>query len=64
MNDNSYFNVTFEKIKFKSMAKSKVNSTSTFSPKPKKKRPGIHSKKKFSKLKSSKLYKKLAVGQG
>jgi hypothetical protein len=29
-----------------------------------KKRPGIHAKTKTSKLKSSKLYKKLNIGQG
>ena len=29
-----------------------------------KKRPGIHAKTKISKLKSSKLYKKLNIGQG
>jgi hypothetical protein len=46
------------------MAKSKVNTTSTFLPKPKRKRPGVHSKKRFSKIKGSKLYKKLSVGQG
>lgn len=32
--------------------------------KPKKRRKGIHSKSKFSKLKSSKHYKKLSRGQG
>ena len=32
--------------------------------KPRKKRPGVHSKCKYSKLKSSKLYKKLNRGQG
>lgn len=32
--------------------------------KPKKKRKGIHAKTKFSKLKSSKNYKKLNRGQG
>ena len=30
----------------------------------KKKRPGVHAKAKTSKLKSSKNYKKLKVGQG
>ena len=30
----------------------------------KRKRPGVHSKSKLSKLKSSKNYKKLNVGQG
>lgn len=32
--------------------------------KPKKKRPGVHSKKKSSNLKTSKNYKKLYRGQG
>ena len=32
--------------------------------KPKKKRPGIHSKTKSSKVKSSKYYKKAYRGQG
>jgi len=32
--------------------------------KPKKKRPGIHAKSKMSKLKSSKIYKKVYRGQG
>ena len=32
--------------------------------KGRKKRPGIHAKTKTSKLKSSKLYKKLNIGQG
>ena len=32
--------------------------------KVRKKRPGIHAKTKTSKLKSSKLYKKLNIGQG
>ena len=32
--------------------------------KPKKKRPGRHAKSKTSKLKSSKNYKKIYVGQG
>lgn len=42
----------------------KLATTSNFNPKPKKKRPGIHGKKKTSKLKTSKLYKKVSVGQG
>lgn len=47
------------------MAKAKSNTSgNSFTPKVKKKRPGIHSKKKHSKLKSSKLYKKISVGQG
>jgi len=32
--------------------------------KPKKRRKGVHAKTKFSKLKSSKNYKKLSRGQG
>jgi hypothetical protein len=46
------------------MAKAKVNTVNAFSPNPRKKRPGVHSKKKFSKLKTSKLYKKVNRGQG
>jgi len=42
----------------------KVATTSNFNPKPKRKRPGIHGKKKSSKLKTSKLYRKVSVGQG
>ncbi len=42
----------------------KQTNTTSFNPKPKKQRPGIHSKKKTSKLKTSKLYKKVSVGQG
>ena len=42
----------------------KVNTVNSFTPNPKKKRPGVHSKKKFSKLKTSKLYKKVSKGQG
>jgi hypothetical protein len=45
-------------------AKSKVNSTSIKVEKPKVSRPGVHSKCKTSKLKSSKNYKKLYRGQG
>jgi hypothetical protein len=36
----------------------------TFTPKPKRKRPGIHAKSKASKLVGSKNYKKLNKGQG
>lgn len=43
--------------------KKKDNSTS-FKPKVKVKRPGVHSKKKSSKLKSSKNYLKRYKGQG
>ena len=47
------------------MAKAKVKeNTSKFLDKRKKKRPGVHSKKKTSQLKSSKNYKKLYRGQG
>lgn len=45
-------------------AKAKTSATKAFIKKPKKKRPGIHSKCRHSKLKSSKLYKKLNRGQG
>lgn len=45
-------------------AKAKTNTTKAFIKKAKKKRPGIHSKCRHSKLKSSKLYKKLNRGQG
>jgi len=40
------------------------SSASTKIEKPKVKRPGVHSKAKTSKLKSSKNYKKLYKGQG
>lgn len=47
------------------MAKqTRSNTVTSFKVKGKKKRPGIHSKKKTSVLKSSKNYKKLYVGQG
>ena len=45
-------------------AKTKVSSTPTKVEKPRRKRPGVHSKCKTSKLKSSKNYKKLYRGQG
>ncbi len=45
-------------------AKAKVNNVVIKIEKPKVKRPGIHSKCKTSKLKSSKNYKKLYRGQG
>jgi hypothetical protein len=45
-------------------AKAKTNTTKAFITKPKKKRPKVHSKCRYSKLKSSKLYKKLNRGQG
>lgn len=46
------------------MAKTKTQTASTFQAKPKVSRPGVHSKTKTSKLKTSKLYRKLKVGQG
>jgi len=47
------------------MAKAKANTTvKSHQSKPKVKRKGIHSKTKSSKLKSSKNYVKLSVGQG
>jgi hypothetical protein len=45
-------------------AKAKTNTTKAFTKKSRKKRPGVHSKCKYSKLKSSKLYKKINRGQG
>jgi hypothetical protein len=42
----------------------KVQSSTSFSAKPKAVRPGVHSKSKTSKLKTSKLYKKRYRGQG
>jgi hypothetical protein len=46
------------------MAKAKSTQTSTFTPRVKVKRPGIHAKSKSSKLKGSKNYLKVYVGQG
>jgi hypothetical protein len=46
------------------MAKT-VTSKNNYAPRgAKKKRPGIHAKTKYSKSKSSRLYKKLTRGQG
>lgn len=45
-------------------AKVKSASTTSKVEPPKRKRPGVHSKSKTSKLKSSKNYKKLYRGQG
>jgi hypothetical protein len=42
----------------------KVTNTVEKIAKPKVSRPGVHAKAKTSKLKSSKLYKKLNKGQG
>ena len=46
------------------MAKAKQTTTSVRIAKPKKKRPGVHSKKKSSKSKNSKNYTKKYVGHG
>lgn len=46
------------------MATKKAESVSNILRKPKKKRAGIHSKKKSSKSKKAKNYKKAYVGQG
>jgi hypothetical protein len=46
------------------MAKKEKPSTSSLSPKPSIKRPGVHAKSKSSKLKSSKNYTKKSRGQG
>jgi len=46
------------------MAKQTKTNTITFRKKAKKRRPGIHSKKKSSNLKSSKNWKKPYCGQG
>ena len=46
------------------MAKAKSTSVSSFKERPKKSRPGVHSKTKTSKLKNSKNYKKKYRGQG
>lgn len=45
-------------------AKQKSTTSLTIRKKIKKKRPGVHSKKKTAKLKSSKNYKKPYRGQG
>ena len=46
------------------MAKKQGLGSSTYYDKPRKKRPGIHSKTKTSKSKHSKNYKKPYRGQG
>lgn len=46
------------------MAKVKTNTAVVKIKKPKVSRPGVHSKSKTSKLKSSKNYKKAYCGQG
>lgn len=45
-------------------AKSKSSEVRSFIRKSKKKRPGVHAKKKTSRGKKSKNYKKLYRGQG
>ena len=44
--------------------KTKTSSVTSYIAKPRKKRPGVHAKSKTSKLKNSKNYKKLYIGQG
>ena len=50
------------------MAKKKVKDDGGYRggyhKKPKKRRPGVHSKKRYSKIKTSKHYVKLSRGQG
>lgn len=46
------------------MAKIKTQTATLFLSSTKKRRPGVHSKKGTSNLKSSKLYKKRSRGQG
>lgn len=46
------------------MSKVKKSDTSTFKKRAKVRRPGVHSKKKTSSLKSSKNWKKPYRGQG
>ena len=46
------------------MAKAKQSATKLFVAKPRKKRPGVHSKKKNSNSKTSKNYKKAYRRQG
>lgn len=46
------------------MAKSTTSNVRTHLSKSKKKRPGVHSKKKCASSKKSKNYKKLYRGQG
>ena len=41
-----------------------ISASSLYKEKPKKRRPGVHAKKKTSKLKTSKNYKKSYAGQG
>ena len=45
-------------------AKAKTNTASSYTSKPKVKRPGVHAKSKMSKLKTSKNYAKAYRTQG
>ena len=51
-------------IKIAMAAKAKSSGSTTHSGRARKKRPGVHSKKKCSKSKKARNYKKLNVGQG
>jgi hypothetical protein len=44
--------------------KTTTTASSQYKAKPRKKRPGVHAKTKTSRSKSSKLWKKINVGQG
>jgi hypothetical protein len=46
------------------MAKVQTSKNNYAPGESKKKRPGVHSKTKFSKLKSSRFYRKTSRGQG
>lgn len=46
------------------MARNSKGTTNGWSPNPKRKRPGVHSKCKTSRIKKSKNYKKQYKGQG
>ena len=46
------------------MAKAKSGEVRSHVQKPRKKRPGIHAKKKSSRSKNAKNYQKIYVGQG
>lgn len=61
-----FYNIYFKQTTNTMAAKdtSKRQNTSTFKSSSNIKRPGVHSKKKTSKLKSSKNYKKSYKGQG
>jgi hypothetical protein len=59
-----YYNIYNKKINVMAKAQSKSSNVSVRIEKPKKKRPGVHSKSKSSKLKKSKNYLKKYRGQG